>query len=126
MNPFEGDEDGVEESPLTDRGEDEEEVDEEEVEAFLDGELTDRLPFLQERSRQGIAIDDRELSAFGLSPSRAEEALRTCGFPVKYSSNTLLSLASFFYMKQETLTFRILVAYFSLPDTCVIETNGNH
>uniref|UniRef100_A0A674CZ58 Rho guanine nucleotide exchange factor 12 n=1 Tax=Salmo trutta TaxID=8032 RepID=A0A674CZ58_SALTR len=56
-----------------------EEVDEEEVEAFLDGELADRLPFLQERTRRGIAIGEEEPDdAFGMPPSRAEEALRTC------------------------------------------------
>uniref|UniRef100_A0A4W5MA13 Rho guanine nucleotide exchange factor 12 n=1 Tax=Hucho hucho TaxID=62062 RepID=A0A4W5MA13_9TELE len=61
-----------------DEEEEVEEVDEEEVEAFLDGELADRLPFLQERSRRGIAIDDEEPDdAFGIPPSRAEEALRT-------------------------------------------------
>uniref|UniRef100_A0A8C8HEP2 Rho guanine nucleotide exchange factor (GEF) 12b n=1 Tax=Oncorhynchus tshawytscha TaxID=74940 RepID=A0A8C8HEP2_ONCTS len=55
-----------------------EEVDEEEVEAFLVGELADRLPLLQERSCQGIAIDDQEPhDAFVMPPSRAEEALRT-------------------------------------------------
>ncbi|CAB1352284.1 unnamed protein product, partial [Coregonus sp. 'balchen'] len=64
--------------PLLDRREEEEEeeeveeLDEEEVEVFMDGELADRLPF------QGIAIDDQEPhDAFGMPPSRAEEALRT-------------------------------------------------
>ncbi|KAL0994607.1 hypothetical protein UPYG_G00124770 [Umbra pygmaea] len=77
-----------EDSPLSDRGEEDideeedeeevEEIDEEEVEAFLHGELADRLPFLKERSRQGIAIDDQEPDdSFDVAPSRAEEALRT-------------------------------------------------
>ncbi|KAM9499155.1 rho guanine nucleotide exchange factor 12 isoform 6-T6 [Salvelinus alpinus] len=86
-NPFDGvksDDEEEEDSPLPDRREEQEEeeeveeVDEEEVEAFLDGELADRLPFLQERSRRGIAIDDEEPDdAFGMPPSRADEALRT-------------------------------------------------
>ncbi|XP_045080063.1 rho guanine nucleotide exchange factor 12 isoform X2 [Coregonus clupeaformis] len=86
-NPFDGvksDDEEEEDSPLPDRREEQEEeeeveeVDEEEIEAFLDGELADRLPFLQERSRQGIAIDDQEPDdTFGMPPSRAEEALRT-------------------------------------------------
>uniref|UniRef100_A0A8C7FNI7 Rho guanine nucleotide exchange factor 12 n=1 Tax=Oncorhynchus kisutch TaxID=8019 RepID=A0A8C7FNI7_ONCKI len=51
----------------------EREEEEEEVE-----ELADRLPLLQERSCQGIAIDDQEPhDAFVMPPSRAEEALRT-------------------------------------------------
>lgn len=67
--------------PLPDRGEEEdlkevvvEEKEEEEVEegAFLEGELVDRLPFLQERSHQGIAVNHQEPDA--------EEALRTCEF----------------------------------------------
>ncbi|XP_064863310.1 rho guanine nucleotide exchange factor 12-like isoform X4 [Oncorhynchus nerka] len=83
INPFDSikSDDKEEESPLLlDRREEEEveEVDEEEVEAFLVGELADRLPLLQERSCQGIAIDDQEPhDAFVMPPSRAEEALRT-------------------------------------------------
>ena len=89
-NPFDGvksDDEEEEDSPLPDRREEQEEeeeveeVDEEEVEAFLDGELADRLPILQERSRLGITIDDEDPDdAFGMPPSRAEEALRTCEF----------------------------------------------
>uniref|UniRef100_A0A3Q1H0S3 Rho guanine nucleotide exchange factor 12-like n=1 Tax=Acanthochromis polyacanthus TaxID=80966 RepID=A0A3Q1H0S3_9TELE len=93
LNPFDSlkSEDEEEELAATDRpGEDEEdeEVDEAELEAFLDGQLADRL--LQEGSRQGIAIENEELNAFGL-PSKAEDALRTrnchiftyfCGFTV--------------------------------------------
>ncbi|XP_051793608.1 rho guanine nucleotide exchange factor 12 isoform X2 [Acanthochromis polyacanthus] len=79
LNPFDSlkSEDEEEELAATDRpGEDEEdeEVDEAELEAFLDGQLADRL--LQEGSRQGIAIENEELNAFGL-PSKAEDALRT-------------------------------------------------
>uniref|UniRef100_A0A673XBA3 Rho guanine nucleotide exchange factor 12 n=1 Tax=Salmo trutta TaxID=8032 RepID=A0A673XBA3_SALTR len=81
INPFDSikSDDKEEELPLLlDRREEEEEVDEEEVEAFLVGELADRLPLLQERSCQGIAIDDQEPhDAFVMPPSRAEEALRT-------------------------------------------------
>eukprot|EP00063_Salmo_salar_P017668 XP_013992503.1 PREDICTED: rho guanine nucleotide exchange factor 12-like isoform X4 [Salmo salar] len=77
INPFDSikSDDKEEESPLLlDRREEGEEVDE----AFLVGELADRLPLLQERSCQGIAIDDQEPhDAFVMSPSRAEEALRT-------------------------------------------------
>ncbi|KAJ7996852.1 hypothetical protein DPEC_G00222820 [Dallia pectoralis] len=86
-NPFDAiksDNEEEEESPLPHEGkeEDEEEevedIDEEEVEAFLHGELADRLPFLKERSRQGIAIDDQEPDdTFSIPASRAEEALRT-------------------------------------------------
>ncbi|KAM9540540.1 rho guanine nucleotide exchange factor 12-like isoform 1-T1 [Salvelinus alpinus] len=84
INPFDSikSDDKEEESLLLlDRRKEEEEVeeaDEEEVEAFLVGELADRLPLLQERSCQGIAIDDQEPhDAFVMPPSRAEEALRT-------------------------------------------------
>ena len=56
--------------------EDEEEVDEAELEAFLDGQLADRL--LQEGSRQGIALENEEHTVFDIPSSKAEEALRTC------------------------------------------------
>ncbi|XP_028276713.1 rho guanine nucleotide exchange factor 12 isoform X2 [Parambassis ranga] len=76
-NPFNGlkSEDEEEELSAADRQEEEEdeEVDEAELEAFLDGQLADRL--LQEGSRQGIAIESDELSTF--SSSKAEDALRT-------------------------------------------------
>ncbi|XP_062341033.1 rho guanine nucleotide exchange factor 12 isoform X2 [Osmerus eperlanus] len=76
-NPFDGvkSEDEEEEEAVPDRGGGEEE--EEEVSTFLEGDLADRLPFLQQRSRQGIAMDEQEPDAFGIAPSRAEEALRT-------------------------------------------------
>ncbi|KAM6970058.1 rho guanine nucleotide exchange factor 12 [Aplochiton taeniatus] len=87
-NPFEGikseeeeedeEEEEEEEALPPERGE--EEVNEEEAEeigAFLESELAERLPFLQERSRQGIAIKDQEPEHIDLFPSRAEEALRT-------------------------------------------------
>ncbi|XP_067112948.1 rho guanine nucleotide exchange factor 12 isoform X1 [Osmerus mordax] len=75
-NPFDGvkSEDEEEEEAVPDRGGEEEE---EEVSTFLEGDLADRLPFLQQRSRQGIAMDEQEPDAFGIAPSRAEEALRT-------------------------------------------------
>ena len=76
-NPFDGvkSEDEEEEEAVPDRG-----GEEEEVSTFLEGDLADRLPFLQQRSRQGIAMDDQEPDAFGIAPTRAEEALRTCEF----------------------------------------------
>ncbi|XP_036392087.1 rho guanine nucleotide exchange factor 12-like isoform X2 [Megalops cyprinoides] len=43
---------------------------------FLDSDLADRLPFLKQRSRQAVAIDDDESNSFVLPPSRAEEALK--------------------------------------------------
>uniref|UniRef100_A0A673IN15 Rho guanine nucleotide exchange factor 12-like n=1 Tax=Sinocyclocheilus rhinocerous TaxID=307959 RepID=A0A673IN15_9TELE len=70
-NPFETksdeEEDEEEENSLQDQAEDEE--------AFVVAEMTDRLTFLKQRSRLGIAIDEDE--AFELQPLRADEALRT-------------------------------------------------
>ncbi|KAM9348328.1 rho guanine nucleotide exchange factor 12-like [Symphorus nematophorus] len=83
LNPFDDmkSEDEEEELPAAGRqeeeGEDDEEVDEAELEAFLDGQLADRLPFLQEGSRQGIALENQENSVFCLPTSKGEEALRT-------------------------------------------------
>ncbi|XP_036379316.1 rho guanine nucleotide exchange factor 12 [Megalops cyprinoides] len=58
--------------------EEEEELDREGEEGpFLESDLADRLPFLPQRSRQGVAIDSDEGDPFILPPSRAEEALRT-------------------------------------------------
>ncbi|KAL6098341.1 arhgef12 [Pungitius sinensis] len=57
--------------------EEEEEVDERELEAFLDGQLADGLPFLQEASPPGIADEDLEGGASGARSSKGEEALRT-------------------------------------------------
>ncbi|KAG5836913.1 hypothetical protein ANANG_G00233720 [Anguilla anguilla] len=54
-----------------------EEEPEEEEPAFLDSDLTDRLPFLKRGSRQGLAIGDDESNLFSIPPSRAEEALKT-------------------------------------------------
>ncbi|XP_029924955.1 rho guanine nucleotide exchange factor 12 isoform X2 [Myripristis murdjan] len=93
LNPFEGikSEDEEEESALADRREpEEEEVDEEELEAFLDGQLADRLPFLQERSRQGIAIENQE-NPFDLPSFRAEEALRTLAMLKQLLLNHMIS-----------------------------------
>lgn len=81
INPFDGLKSEDEEEELAaavrhaEEEDDEGEVDEAELEAFLDGQLADRL--LQEGSRRGIAvaIEDMEL-AFPAS-SKAEEALRT-------------------------------------------------
>ncbi|KAM7373986.1 hypothetical protein PAMP_006666 [Pampus punctatissimus] len=80
LNPFDGmkSEDEEEEQAEADRQEErDDEVDEEELEAFLDGQLADRLPFLQEGSRQGIAFENQEHNAFGIPASKAEDALRT-------------------------------------------------
>ncbi|XP_014823505.1 PREDICTED: rho guanine nucleotide exchange factor 12-like isoform X2 [Poecilia mexicana] len=79
INPFDGlkSEDEEEELPATVRQEEngeEEEVDEAELEAFLDGQLTDRL--LQEGSRQGIALPVEDMES-NFPSSKAEEALRT-------------------------------------------------
>ncbi|XP_073670858.1 rho guanine nucleotide exchange factor 12 isoform X2 [Paramisgurnus dabryanus] len=72
-NPFEtkSDEEEEEESSLQDQGEGEDD------EAFVVADLNDRLMFLKQRSRQGIAIDEDEAEAFELQPLRADEALRT-------------------------------------------------
>ncbi|KAM4620708.1 rho guanine nucleotide exchange factor 12 isoform 2-T2 [Polymixia lowei] len=93
LNPFEDvkSEDEEEEPAPADRAEEEEEVDEEELEAFLDGELGDRLPFLQERSRQGIAVDNQELTTFSIPSSRAEEALRTLAMLKQVLLNHMIS-----------------------------------
>uniref|UniRef100_A0A672SVW6 Rho guanine nucleotide exchange factor 12-like n=1 Tax=Sinocyclocheilus grahami TaxID=75366 RepID=A0A672SVW6_SINGR len=70
-NPFETksdeEKDEEEENSLQDQAEDEE--------AFVVADTTDRLTFLKQRSRLGIAIDEDE--AFELQPLRADEALRT-------------------------------------------------
>lgn len=76
-------EDEEEELTVADRREEEEdeEVDEAELEAFLDGQLADRLPFLQqEGSRRGIAIENEERDLFSVTSSKAEDALQTCKF----------------------------------------------
>uniref|UniRef100_A0A3Q0S3V7 Rho guanine nucleotide exchange factor (GEF) 12b n=1 Tax=Amphilophus citrinellus TaxID=61819 RepID=A0A3Q0S3V7_AMPCI len=81
LNPFDGlrSEDEEEELPVVDRQEEEGngEVDEAELEAFLDGQLAERL--LQEGSRLGIALENEEEHNVFVTPSsKAEEALRTC------------------------------------------------
>ncbi|XP_052413507.1 rho guanine nucleotide exchange factor 12-like isoform X2 [Carassius gibelio] len=75
-NPFETksdeeeeEEEEEEENSLQDQGEDDE--------AFVVADMTDRLTFLKQRSRLGIAIDEDEAEAFELQPLRADEALRT-------------------------------------------------
>ncbi|XP_030602173.1 rho guanine nucleotide exchange factor 12 isoform X2 [Archocentrus centrarchus] len=80
LNPFDGlrSEDEEEELPVVDRQEEEGngEVDEAELEAFLDGQLAERL--LQEGSRLGIALENEEEHNVFVQPSsKAEEALRT-------------------------------------------------
>ncbi|XP_040006687.1 rho guanine nucleotide exchange factor 12-like isoform X2 [Xiphias gladius] len=97
INPFDGmkSEDEEEELAVADRREEEEEdeeVDEAELEAFLDGQLADRLPFLQqEGSRQGIAIENQEPSAFGIPSSKAEDALRTLAMLKQALFNHMMS-----------------------------------
>ncbi|XP_051257370.1 rho guanine nucleotide exchange factor 12 isoform X3 [Dicentrarchus labrax] len=96
MNPFDGmkSEDEEEEMAVADRQEDEEEdeeVDEAELEAFLDGQLADTLPFLQQGSRQGIAIENQEHNAFGLPSSKGEEALRTLAMLKQSLFNHMMS-----------------------------------
>ncbi|KAJ8397216.1 hypothetical protein AAFF_G00440500 [Aldrovandia affinis] len=59
------------------KSEDEEEEEDGDEAEFLDCDLADRLPFLKQRSRQGIAIDDDQSNPFSLPASRAEEGLKT-------------------------------------------------
>ena len=92
LNPFDGmkSDDEEEELAVPDRPEEElDEVDEKELEAFLDGQLENRLSLLQEGSRQGIAFENQEHNAFGLPTSKAEDALRTCKLHVKGSVRVL-------------------------------------
>lgn len=78
-NPFdtksedEGEGEAEAEHPLPAQDEEEEEED-----AFLDPELAERLPFLKQRTRHAIAVDDKDLDSFDLPPLMADEALRTC------------------------------------------------
>ncbi|XP_060941809.1 rho guanine nucleotide exchange factor 12 isoform X2 [Limanda limanda] len=69
--------------------EEDEELDEAELEAFLDGQLADRLH--QEGSRQGIAIENLEEDEFGAPPSKAEDALRTLAVLKQALFNHMLS-----------------------------------
>lgn len=84
-NPFDSmkSEDEEEEGPAAvdsqEEEEDNEEVDEAELEAFLDGQLADGPSFLHDGS--GLTGDNQELSASFVAPSsKSEEALRTCMF----------------------------------------------
>ncbi|XP_034745196.1 rho guanine nucleotide exchange factor 12-like isoform X3 [Etheostoma cragini] len=82
MNPFDGmkSEDEEEEMVVANRQEgveDDEEVDEAELEAFLDGQLADGLPFLEDGSHQGITVNNQEQNTSSLSCSKGEDALRT-------------------------------------------------
>ncbi|GAA6233517.1 rho guanine nucleotide exchange factor 12-like [Lates japonicus] len=97
INAFDGmkSEDEEEELAAADRQDDEEvedeEVDEAELEAFLDGQLAD-IPFLQqEGSRQGIAIENQEHSTFGIPSSKAEDALRTLAMLKQALFNHMMS-----------------------------------
>lgn len=86
MNPFDGlkSEDEEEEQVVADSQEEEEEdqeVDEAELEAFLDGQLEDSL---QDGSSQ--TAENQEPGTFGIPSSKGEEALRTCKFHLMNSS----------------------------------------
>lgn len=79
MNPFDGlkSEDEEEEPVVVSiqevaEEEGDEEVDEAELEAFLDGQLADGLIFLQDQEQ------NQEPRTFCELPSKGEEALRTC------------------------------------------------
>ncbi|XP_034461521.1 rho guanine nucleotide exchange factor 12 isoform X1 [Hippoglossus hippoglossus] len=96
IGPFNGLKSEDEEEELAAAGrqeeEEDEELDEAELEAFLDGQLADRLPFLQqEGSRQGIAIESHELDELGVPPSKAEDALRTLAVLKQALFNHMLS-----------------------------------
>ncbi|XP_075888067.1 rho guanine nucleotide exchange factor 12 isoform X3 [Nelusetta ayraudi] len=70
--------------------EDNEEVDEAELEAFLDGQLADGPSFLHDES--GLTGDNQELSAsFTTPPSKSEEALRTLATLKQVIFNHMLS-----------------------------------
>ncbi|XP_076867187.1 rho guanine nucleotide exchange factor 12 isoform X2 [Brachyhypopomus gauderio] len=75
-NPFESkSEDEGEEENLPQGLEEEEEEDDEE--AFLEATLVDRLSFMKQRSRQPIAIEEKDLDTTEEPPLRADEALQT-------------------------------------------------
>lgn len=61
--------------------EDNEEVDEAELEAFLDEQLAD----LHDRS--GLTGENQELDTFVTAPSKSEDALRTCKFHLNGSEH---------------------------------------
>ncbi|XP_066514756.1 rho guanine nucleotide exchange factor 12 isoform X3 [Hoplias malabaricus] len=71
-NPFESksEDEGEVESALQVQDEEEEE------DAFLAADLANKLPFLKQRSRQAIAIEEKDSEAFDLPPLMADEALR--------------------------------------------------
>lgn len=96
INPFDGmkSEDEEEELVVADRreeDEDDEEVDEAELEAFLDGQLADGFPLLQEDSRQAIAVENQEHDAFSVPSSKGEEALRTLAMLKQALFNHMIS-----------------------------------
>ncbi|XP_058482838.1 rho guanine nucleotide exchange factor 12 isoform X3 [Solea solea] len=103
IGPFNGmkSEDEEEELAVDDRRVEEEEdemdeeLDEAELEAFLDGQLAERLPFLQqEGSRQGIALEHLEHDTFLSPSSKAEDALRTLSMLKQALFNHMLSRES--------------------------------
>ncbi|KAM3601444.1 uncharacterized protein V6R79_013030 [Siganus canaliculatus] len=97
LNPFDGmkSEDEEEEPPAPDKLEEEEdedeEVDEAELEAFLDGQLADSLPFLQEESPQGVTGEHQELNPFAAACSKGDEALRTLAMLKQALFNHMMS-----------------------------------
>uniref|UniRef100_A0AAR2J0L0 DH domain-containing protein n=1 Tax=Pygocentrus nattereri TaxID=42514 RepID=A0AAR2J0L0_PYGNA len=74
-NPFETKSDDEEEAEgsLQVQNDDDEE---EEEETFLDAELVNKLPFMKQRSRHAIAIEEKDSEVFDLPPLMADEALR--------------------------------------------------
>ncbi|XP_034539912.1 rho guanine nucleotide exchange factor 12 isoform X2 [Notolabrus celidotus] len=95
-NPFDGmkSEDEEEEPPSADRQEEEEvdeEIDEAELEAFLDGQLVDGLPFLQKESPQGVVAESQENNTFEVPSSKGEEALRTLSMLKQALFNHMIS-----------------------------------
>ncbi|XP_041657068.1 rho guanine nucleotide exchange factor 12 [Cheilinus undulatus] len=99
-NPFDGmkSEDEEEEPASSDRREEDveeeeadEEIDEAELEAFLDGQLAEGLPFLEEASPQGVATENQEHNALDLPSSKGEEALRTLAMLKQALFNHMIS-----------------------------------
>uniref|UniRef100_A0A3Q3GVR9 DH domain-containing protein n=1 Tax=Labrus bergylta TaxID=56723 RepID=A0A3Q3GVR9_9LABR len=116
-NPFDGMKSEDEEEELEEEGGDEE-IDEAELEAFLDGQL----PFLQEETPQSVAAENQELNAFdSASSSKGEEALRTCKSHTQ--RRTLRPSEQIFRPKQNSLwRFKIQDFYLSHAHTDVQES----
>ncbi|XP_062845253.1 rho guanine nucleotide exchange factor 12 isoform X2 [Trichomycterus rosablanca] len=78
-NPFESksDDEGEGGSEGEDQDERSLQAQDEEEEAFINPILADRLPFLKQRSRHAIAVEESDSDTFRLPPLIADEALRT-------------------------------------------------